>query len=141
MAHRIRSAWRSLSIKYWPEWKRHSNLIRDLLADAEESLSPRQYFACFPLSACPSEVKGWLPDLIHALWLVRTDIRRHNSEAQCSLDRAEALFDELSPTLQYPSPTLAPDLAKSAGKLREFETATRQLGECIGRLPHQVEVV
>lgn len=123
--------------KYWPEWRRNSNRIRDLLADAEESLSPRQYFARLPLSECPTEVKGWLPNLVHALWLVRTDVRRHNGDAQKSLDRAEALFDELSPTLQRPPCNLAPDPTK----LREFEASAKQLGESIGRLPHHVEVV
>lgn len=127
--------------KHWPEWRRHSHLIRDMLIDGEECLSPRQYFACLPLSACPAEVKSWLPNLIHALWLVRTDIRRHNAEAQCSLNRAEALFDELSPILQHASQNLTSDLAKSVGQLREFEAAAKQLGESIGRLPHHVEVV
>ena len=55
-------------------WNTRKSAIRDLISQSEAALSPRQLLYQHPLDRLPSEVKEWLADVVHAIYLQQSSV-------------------------------------------------------------------
>jgi hypothetical protein len=54
-----------------PVWPEKAAEAKWLIESFEVEMSPKQFFGVPPLCNCDEETKGWLPGLVHDLWLAR----------------------------------------------------------------------
>ena len=122
----------------WPEFAARREQLADLLASAEDALSPRWLVQEQPLARCPPESRAWLEHLVHALWLARTPIRLRISEAQAALDGVLRRYAELDPVVQQASC----EALRSVTRLFiAFESEVVRLSTSLSRLPDRVQAV
>jgi hypothetical protein len=63
------------------------------LADITESfLSPKQWFSLTPLNQCDADTKSWLPEIVHALWVVRCDLRGRLKKLRTSVRKVRKVL-------------------------------------------------
>ena len=113
-----------------PEWEAKRGAIEALLGACEDALSPRQAFAEPPLEQSNPELKTWLGDLLHALWIKRTELPSALEAAR----NAVALTDEAYAQIR----------SASDGNGRErygsFWEAGHRLAKAIERLPSRAGI-
>src|SRR4051812_27557431 len=64
-----------------PEWKSHEPEARWLIESVVREMSPRLFFDQSPLVRCDVGTKGWLPEIVHEIWLSRYPIRALQEQA------------------------------------------------------------
>ena len=126
---------------YFPQWEDRYPGCRRVVDDAVDALSPRQLFDSPPLSGCGDDVKRWLPDLIHALFLVRTGIRRLTAEAEQALSKAQERYVSLSAGLDGKTPVGLEQLREQIEDWQQFERAVKAFSNLVAKLPHRIQVV
>jgi len=122
----------------WPKLAERRDDLANLLATAEDALSPRQVLEEPPLSSCGPETRAWLSRLVHALWLQRTPIRRRVEEASAALGEVWECYVGLDQVVER----AGPDELRSAAKLfSAFAAKVDRLSRCLTELPSRIEVV
>jgi hypothetical protein len=99
-----------------PEWESRVTEVVVLIADFERCMSPRALLDVPPLSACGEDVRRWLGQLVHGLWLGRCAVRESVASALDAAAAADAAYRRLRRALP------AGASCESAEELRPLRT-------------------
>lgn len=116
-----------------PVWQQRYPTILNLLNTCEDHVSPRACFRLPPLSLCDPDTLVWLPDLVHTLWLSRTDILGRIDAVKMLAQQAQEAYEMLEGALQD-RPSFVGE-TKVANALSEFDRACLDLSDGISSLP------
>lgn len=86
--------------EHLPEWNAHEPEARWLIDCMESELSPKRFFDQPPLNRCDAETKGWLPVVVHDLWLCRYPVRELQEKAGGLLTAVNAQYAKLDAALK-----------------------------------------
>ncbi|MBI3814674.1 MAG: hypothetical protein HY279_09470 [Nitrospinae bacterium] len=112
------------------EWQERGALFKTLINECEEALSPRQLLYEPPLVSMSQEDKDWLGNVIHALYLERTGIRKMVYSLNAIFFEVNTAFKGIvNGRADKPSPS-----GHFINRLTEFSSG-------ISKLPHNIQVV
>lgn len=122
------------------EWDGLHADVDDRLRSFEKEMSPRRLFERLPLANCSPQVAGWLPCLIHELWLSREPVRQRTVEGVGNLtgaDRADsAIMKELDRVGSAPS---MDDLRRMRSLFVEFRERCQALGSAVSNFRAEIK--
>ena len=123
------------------DWPRRREDVAGLIGRFEVEMSPTRLFDDPPLSRCDAEIKAWLPDLIHSLWLERYRVKELVCTAREALEEADRAFSELELRLASAEADAGGRGSVVAGAVAEFRTRCERLARCISKFPSEIRVV
>jgi len=122
-------------------WKQQRDKVYRLLISAEHELSPRSLFGTPPLSNCGDEVKAFLEQLVHELWLTRYPLKIWFSDALDDFRCADQIFNEIDSQLDSETRENIQRLKEKLDNFQEYYSALKKLVSAIGALPHKILMV
>ena len=124
------------------EWESRRDELLQLIAGAEDALSPRRLFDEPPLSRCGPETLEWLPSVMHGLWLMRYPIKDSIEAIVQAVDSVDAAYAVVMRILDRPTRLTDIDkLRNDRQTFVKFSDALRTLSAAISSLPHRILVV
>ena len=124
------------------DWAAHRSEALALPASFEHDMSPRALFEVPPLNRLPASVRGWLPDVVHALWRQRYHVETMVDTALRAARSADEAFRDLAVAAE---PGRLVDSGASCERrlpsTREVRARCEDLARAIERFPSGVRVL
>lgn len=117
------------------EWRDHREDAHWLIDDFIDEMSPRRLFEDPPLSRCSDEMKFWLKDLVHLLWLNRYPIHSWLLAAKKGLEKADQEFQVITHNLGKNSRIEIGRVIEQLPAFRNFRESCLELSKAFSNLP------
>jgi len=122
-----------------PAWETRVGEALRLAEDFEREMSPRVLFSELPLSRCGEEIRRWLPDLVHALWLERHQVRTLVEDVLTAARAADSAYISLTQALENDGKTRSTkELGAYRSQFVEFRNLCKDLCKAIERFPNRI---
>lgn len=125
-----KAEWREDIKEQFLEWRGKAGLFKTLIDSCEEALSPRQLLNELPLSSMPQENKEWLGEVIHGLYLERTQIKTAAASLKTLLEAVDAAYENL-----------LGGRCDKGSPVGLFIDKITELSKAISKLPHNIQAV
>jgi len=119
---------------------RVSGEVGDLLKPFETELSPRRLVERLPLANCSPQVAGWLPWLIHELWLSGEPVCQRTLEGVGNLTDADTAYSAIMKELdRVGSAPSMDDLRRMRSLFPEFREHYPAVGSAVSSFPARIK--
>lgn len=122
-----------------PKWESHRAEARDLIENFELEMSPRVLLEHDPFSRLDNEVRIWLSELVHNLWLTRYPVTQWIEEAIGCMRDVDDAYKRIKKILkECPDNKLAEALKQQKDEFREYNRVCRKLGKAFETFPSRI---
>ncbi|OPY80202.1 MAG: hypothetical protein A4E65_01552 [Syntrophorhabdus sp. PtaU1.Bin153] len=114
-------------------WSEKKSSFCELLRNAENALSPRQFLETPPLSTMLKEDRQWLGDVVHTLYCQRARVQ----------ERVEDMFDlmdQVDKVITTAETTVRGEETGAKVNVDSIITAVMRFSKAIGELPHEIQL-
>jgi hypothetical protein len=121
------------------DWVERSGEVIDLIESFVLEMSPRVLLEAPSLCCCDEDIKGWLAEVVHALWMARYQVDRWIDEALQRCASAQAVYEQLDRELKDRPPdgdygALRPQFAALHRSLLDLSSSLEQF-------PREIRVI